>query len=143
VYGRGEQVRDWLHVDDHARALHMIMTRGRLGESYNVGADCERRNIELVEAICELVDDYAPRPKNMARHELITFVEDRPGHDMRYAIDASRVRTELGWRPRQSFASGLAETVQWYLAHADWWQNIESYRGVRLGLGSVGKAGVS
>jgi dTDP-glucose 4,6-dehydratase len=143
VYGRGEQVRDWLHVDDHARALYLVLTQGRLGESYNVGADCERKNIEVVEAICDLVDEIAPGRACKARHELITFVEDRPGHDMRYAIDASKIRSELGWRPRQSFASGRAETVQWYLAQADWWRNIDSYRGARLGLGAMAKAGVS
>jgi len=143
VYGRGEQIRDWLHVNDHARALYLILTRGRLGESYNVGADCEKRNIEVVEAICDLVDANAPRRPHMARRELITFVEDRPGHDTRYAIDASKIRTELGWRPRQGFASGLAETVQWYLAQSDWWRNIDSYRGGRLGLASATEAAVS
>lgn len=143
VYGRGEQVRDWLHVDDHARALYTIVTRGRLGESYNVGADCEKRNIDVVEAICDLVDANAPRRPDGSRRELITFVADRPGHDMRYAIDASKMRSELGWQPRQSFAAGLAETVQWYLAQTDWWRNIDSYRGARLGLGVAAKAGVS
>ncbi|HEX4160455.1 MAG TPA: dTDP-glucose 4,6-dehydratase [Rhizomicrobium sp.] len=143
VYGRGEQVRDWLHVDDHARALSLILTRGQLGESYNVGADCERRNIEVVEAICDLVDEIAPGRSGKARRELVTFAEDRPGHDMRYAIDASKIRSELGWRPRKSFASGLAETVKWYLAQASWWRKIDSYRGGRLGLGSMAKANVS
>lgn len=143
IYGRGEQVRDWLHVEDHARALYFIVTRGRLGESYNVGADCEKRNIEVVETICDLVDANAPGQVHTSRRDLITFVEDRPGHDMRYAIDASKIRSELGWQPRQSFTSGLAETVKWYLAQADWWRNIDSYRGIRLGLGSTGKAGVS
>jgi dTDP-glucose 4,6-dehydratase len=139
VYGRGEQVRDWLHVEDHARALYMILTRGRLGESYNVGADCAKRNIEVVEAVCDLLDENATRRPNVTRRQLIKFVEDRPGHDMRYAIDASRIRAELGWRPVQSFASGLAETVKWYLAQAHWWRNIDSYRGTRLGLGSHAK----
>jgi len=143
VYGRGEQIRDWLHVEDHARALYMILTCGRLGESYNVGADCEMRNIEVVEAVCDLVDANAPRRARMSRRELITFVEDRPGHDMRYAIDASKIRSELGWRPGRSFAAGLAETVQWYLAQSDWWRNIDSYRGARLGLGAVAKADVA
>jgi dTDP-glucose 4,6-dehydratase len=143
VYGRGEQIRDWLHVEDHARALYMILTRGRLGESYNVGADCEKRNIEVVEAVCDLVDASAPRRPHMSRRELITFVEDRPGHDMRYAIDASKIRSELGWQPQHSFASGLAETVEWYLAQADWWRNIDSYRGRRLGLRATAKAGAS
>jgi dTDP-glucose 4,6-dehydratase len=143
VYGRGEQIRDWLHVEDHARALYMILTKGRLGESYNVGADCEKRNIEVVEAVCDLVDALAPRRHHKSRRELITFVEDRPGHDMRYAIDASKIRSELGWRPRHSFATGLAETVEWYLAQADWWRNINSYQGGRLGLRAMAKAGAS
>lgn len=134
VYGRGEQIRDWLHVDDHARALHMILTRGRPGESYNVGADCERRNIEVVEAVCDILDESRPTDGKPRRRNLITFVEDRPGHDARYAIDASRIRSELGWQPRESFASGLAGTVRWYLDHAEWWRNIGYYRGARLGL---------
>jgi dTDP-glucose 4,6-dehydratase len=143
VYGRGEQIRDWLYVEDHARALHIILTRGRVGESYNVGADCERRNIEVVEAICDLVDQSAPTKGRPSRRELITFVEDRPGHDRRYAIDATKLRAELGWRPRENFASGLAGTVQWYLDKADWWRNIDSYRGGRLGLGTMAEAAAS
>jgi dTDP-glucose 4,6-dehydratase len=143
VYGKGEQVRDWLHVDDHARALHLILTRGRLGDSYNVGADCEKRNIEVVEAVCELVDEYAPVAGKPRRRELITFVQDRPGHDMRYAIDAGKVRVELGWRPWKSFASGLANTVSWYLEQAAWWRNIECYRGSRLGLGTLPETAAS
>ncbi|HEY6578463.1 MAG TPA: dTDP-glucose 4,6-dehydratase [Rhizomicrobium sp.] len=143
VYGRGQQVRDWLHVDDHARALHMILTRGRVGESYNVGADCERRNIDMVEAICDLVDRHAPMKGGIPRRQLITFVQDRPGHDPRYAIDATKIRSELGWRPRETLASGLAKTVEWYLGHADWWRNIESYRGGRLGLAIMAEAAAS
>ncbi len=143
VYGRGEQVRDWLHVDDHARALYKIMTQGRVGESYNVGADCEKRNIDVVEAICDLVDANVTCRPHMSRRELITFVEDRPGHDMRYAIDASKMRSELSWQPRQTFSSGLTETVQWYLVQAAWWREIDSYRGLRLGLGPTAKAEVS
>ena len=134
IYGRGEQIRDWLHVDDHARALHMILTRGRYGESYNVGADCERRNVEVVEAICDLLDESRPAAGKPPRRELITYVRDRPGHDLRYAIDATKTRSELGWRPQESFSSGLAATVRWYLDHAKWWRNIDSYRGARLGL---------
>jgi dTDP-glucose 4,6-dehydratase len=137
VYGRGEQVRDWIHVDDHARALHMILTLGELGECYNVGADSEHRNLDVVEAICDLVDEQAPIKNERRRRELIAFVQDRPGHDQRYAIDASKIRTKLGWRPRESFASGLSKTVQWYIRHGDWWRNIDNYRGGRLGLGSM------
>ena len=140
VYGRGEQVRDWIHVDDHARALHIVLTRGELGESYNVGADSEHRNLEVVEAICDLVDEQAPLKDGRRRRELIVFVQDRPGHDQRYAIDARKIRAKLGWRPRESFASGLAKTVQWYLRNAEWWRNIDNYRGGRLGLGNMVEA---
>ena len=143
VYGRGQQVRDWLHVDDHARALHMILTRGELGESYNVGADCERRNLDVVETICDLVDAEVPLESGKRRRELIAFVQDRPGHDTRYAIDASKVRARLGWRPQESFSSGLAKTVQWYVQNAEWWRRIDNYRGSRLGLGNVAEAVVS
>jgi dTDP-glucose 4,6-dehydratase len=132
VYGKGDQIRDWLYVDDHAAALHLVLTRGRLGESYNVGASCERRNLEVVEIICDLLDEVAP--SNRPRRELIKFVEDRPGHDRRYAIDASRMQAELGWAPRESFSSGMEKTVRWYLDKADWWRSIDSYRGERLGL---------
>lgn len=140
VYGKGEQIRDWLHVDDHAVALHTVLTRGRLGESYNVGASCEKKNIDVVEAICDLVDAHAPTAGRPPRRALISFVDDRPGHDQRYAIDAAKIRSELGWRPRQTFESGLGSTVQWYLAQAQWWKNIESYRGARLGLGARAEA---
>jgi len=140
LYGKGEQVRDWLHVDDHARALHAVLTRGRLGESYNVGANCERRNIEVVEAVCDLVDAGAPASGKPPRRELLTFVQDRPGHDLRYAIDPTKIMSELGWRPQESFASGLAKTVQWYLSQTEWWRNIQSYRGGRLGLGTLAGA---
>ena len=143
VYGKGGQIRDWLYVEDHARALHMILTRGRVGQSYNVGADCERRNIEVVETICDLLDQTVPVSGKRRRRDLITFVKDRPGHDMRYAIDAAKTRSELGWRPLESFASGIAKTVRWYLDHADWWRNIDSYRGARLGLATPAEAAVS
>jgi dTDP-glucose 4,6-dehydratase len=135
VYGKGDQVRDWLYVDDHARALHLVLTRGQIGESYNIGADCEKPNIDVVSAICDLLDELAPAGGNAPRRELIDFVDDRPGHDRRYAIDATRARTELGWRPRETFTSGIDKTVRWYLAQSSWWQAIESYRGERLGLG--------
>jgi dTDP-glucose 4,6-dehydratase len=134
VYGRGDQIRDWLYVDDHARALYLILTRGRLGESYNVGGDSERSNIEVVEAICDLVDEMAPDTGRAPRRALISFVQDRPAHDKRYAIDAAKIARELGWQPQENFASGLAKTVRWYLDQAEWWQNIRSYRGDRLGL---------
>ena len=131
VYGRGENIRDWLHVDDHAQALWLILQRGRLGESYNVGGGAERRNIDVVEAICDLVDELAG-PAD--RRRLVSYVSDRPGHDRRYAIDASKITSELGWTPQQSFESGLRATVRWYLEHREWWQGINHYKQDRLGL---------
>ena len=147
VYGKGENVRDWLHVEDHARALVTVLTRGRVGETYNVGGDSELRNIDVVGMICDLVDELRPRPETIdgggARRDLITFVADRPGHDLRYAVDASKIQRELGWMPRESFATGLRKTVAWYLDHQAWWQGIldRRYGGERLGL-STGEKGV-
>jgi dTDP-glucose 4,6-dehydratase len=133
VYGRGENVRDWLHVDDHAGALEAIVTEGRVGESYNVGARSERTNLQVVETICDLVGQ---RLGGGSRRGLIAFVEDRPGHDRRYAIDPTRIETELGWRPRHSFEEGLAATVDWFLANDWWWRPIRerTYGGDRLGV---------
>ncbi|MBX3493420.1 MAG: dTDP-glucose 4,6-dehydratase [Parvibaculum sp.] len=135
VYGDGLQVRDWLHVDDHARALIAIATRGVVGETYNVGGNAERTNIDIVRAICRLLDELRPAPQG-SYEKLITFVADRPGHDARYAIDASKIARELGWRPRENFESGLRKTVEWYLDNRDWWERVRSglYRGERLGL---------
>ena len=137
VYGSGAQIRDWLHVEDHARALALIAESGRLGESYNVGGSAERSNLQVVKAICALVDELAPDVGIGPRENLIRFVADRPGHDQRYAIDASKIERELGWRPQESFESGLRNTVQWYLENRDWWGRIRSgvYRGERLGAG--------
>ncbi|MGF1593854.1 MAG: dTDP-glucose 4,6-dehydratase [Kiloniellaceae bacterium] len=136
VYGRGENVRDWLHVEDHARALVAVLTGGRVGETYNVGGDSELRNIEVVGMICDLVDELRPPADGGSRRDLIAFVEDRPGHDLRYAVDCAKIKRELGWAPRESFASGLRKTVQWYLDHEDWWRGIlaRRYQGERLGL---------
>jgi dTDP-glucose 4,6-dehydratase len=136
VYGKGENVRDWLHVEDHARALWLILTSGKVGESYNVGGDSERRNLEVVEAICDLVDQAAPPLAGGPRRSLIAFVADRPGHDLRYAIDDTRLRAELRWSPRDSFASGLKRTVGWYLDNRAWWEAVRarSDAGRRLGL---------
>ena len=135
VYGRGENVRDWLHVEDHARALEAIVTRGRVGESYNVGARSERTNLQVVEAICDLVDARLAGP---SRRSLITFVDDRPGHDRRYAIDPSKIEHELGWRAEHGFDSGLANTVDWFLDNEWWWRPIRDgkYAGDRLGTAS-------
>jgi dTDP-glucose 4,6-dehydratase len=133
VYGKGENVRDWLYVEDHARALDRIAERGRVGETYNVGGRNERRNIEVVRRICGVLDGL--RPGNRPREELIEFVTDRPGHDARYAIDASKLETELGWRAQENFDSGIAKTVEWYLDNEWWWQPLrERYAGQRLGL---------
>jgi dTDP-glucose 4,6-dehydratase len=136
VYGTGENVRDWLHVRDHARALFTVATAGQPGETYNVGGDSERRNVDVVRAICDAVDARSPRPDGSARRDLITFVADRPGHDARYAIDCSKIQRELGWRPAFSFDEGLRDTVDWYLANGAWWQAVqrERYAGERLGL---------
>ena len=133
VYGDGSNVRDWLYVDDHARALHLILTRGRIGETYNVGGGNERTNLAVVHAICDLVDELAG---DADRRSLIRFVSDRPGHDQRYAIDATKLERELGWRALETFETGLRKTVAWYLANRDWWEPLRSkvYGGERLGL---------
>ncbi len=133
VYGTGDNVRDWLHVEDHARALAIVMQAGRLGESYNIGGNAERTNLQVVEAICDGLD--ARQPAARPRRELITFVTDRPGHDRRYAIDASKIKTELGWQPSYTFEDGLAQTIDWYLENTGWWQPIREgrYSGARLG----------
>ena len=134
VYGTGNNVRDWLHVEDHARGLVTLLKRGRAGEKYNFGGDSERTNLDVVELICDILDRVAPTRR--PRRSLITFVADRPGHDRRYAIDASKVRTELGWRPQHSFASGLESTIRWYLHNSQWWLPLRRhvYDGERLGL---------
>jgi dTDP-glucose 4,6-dehydratase len=134
VYGQGENVRDWLFVDDHADALMLVAKKGVIGESYNVGGRNEKKNIEVVETICDLLDMLRPRDVGSYR-QLITFVEDRPGHDLRYAIDCSKIERELGWTPKETFETGMRRTVQWYLENSDWWQAIRSrkYSGERLG----------
>ena len=137
VYGDGAQIRDWLYVDDHARALETILSRGKLGESYNVGGNSERKNLEVVQAICDLVDGLVPPKDGVSRRKLITFVTDRPAHDTRYAIDATKIRKALGWQPQENFASGLAKTVKWYIEHGDGPKGAGTYRGDRLGLAAV------
>ena len=133
VYGKGENVRDWLYVEDHARALDLIAERGRVGETYNVGGHNERRNIDVVRRICAVLDALVPG--NRPREELIEFVTDRPGHDARYAIDATLLETELGWRAQENFETGIEKTVQWYLDNDWWWRPLrERYAGERLGL---------
>jgi dTDP-glucose 4,6-dehydratase len=139
VYGKGDNVRDWLYVEDHARALYQVITQGRPGESYNIGGDGERTNLEVVTAICELLDELVPGSTHKPHEKLITFVADRPGHDRRYAMDASKLRRELGWAPRESFETGLRKTVVWHLENRWWWEPIwsKSYRGERLGTASA------
>jgi dTDP-glucose 4,6-dehydratase len=138
VYGKGNQIRDWLYVEDHARALYQVATRGEVGRTYNIGGHNEKRNLEVVELICDILEDLRPaKPEGVGKYrDLITFVTDRPGHDMRYAIDATRIKDELGWTPAETFETGLRKTVQWYLDNAWWWQRIRqgTYQGQRLGL---------
>ena len=139
VYGNGTQVRDWLFVEDHAKALVKVVTEGEIGETYNIGGNNEKQNIEVVTAICRLLDELRPssHPGISKYEQLITFVKDRPGHDLRYAIDASKIQRELGWVPEETFESGLRKTVEWYLANENWWGAVldGSYQGHRLGLG--------
>ncbi|SFP76599.1 dTDP-glucose 4,6-dehydratase [Geopseudomonas sagittaria] len=135
VYGDGSQIRDWLYVEDHARALVEVVTKGEVGETYNIGGHNEKRNLEVVYAICDLLDELVPAADGRSYRELITFVKDRPGHDRRYAIDASKIERELGWVPQESFESGIRKTVQWYLDNREWWQRVLNgdYRLGRLG----------
>ncbi len=141
VYGRGENIRDWLYVADHAAALHLILDRGRPGETYNVGGRNERTNLAVVRTICATLDGL--RPDGAPHSRLITFVTDRPGHDRRYAIDATKLETELGWRAQETFETGIAKTVRWYLENPWWWEPLRRgvYAGERLGLLSEAKAG--
>lgn len=124
VYGKGENIRDWLHVIDHARALERVVTKGRIGETYNIGGRAERRNIDVVNTICALLDEIRPRNDGSSYSDLIRFVTDRPGHDRRYAIDPTKIETELGWRQHETFESGLRTTVQWYLENGWWWEPL-------------------
>jgi dTDP-glucose 4,6-dehydratase len=134
VYGTGSNVRDWLHVEDHARALLLILAKGKVGDTYNVGGCNEQTNLAVVELICTSMDRL--RPRGQPHHTLITFVADRPGHDLRYAIDAMKIETRLGWRAEENFATGLEKTVRWYLDNSEWWKPLRQavYGGERLGL---------
>ena len=137
VYGDGKQIRDWLYVEDHARALYLVVTQGKIGETYNIGGFNEQQNIQVVRTICTLLEELAPnKPQGIAHYaDLITHVTDRAGHDVRYAIDASKIQRELGWTPQETFESGIRKTVQWYLDNKDWWQCVldGSYQLERLG----------
>jgi dTDP-glucose 4,6-dehydratase len=134
VYGNGQQIRDWLYVEDHARALITVATEGQVGETYNIGGHNEKANLTVVETLCDLLQELVPQ--EAAYRDLITFVTDRPGHDVRYAIDASKIERELGWVPQETFESGLRKTVEWYLANQTWWKRVldGSYQGQRLGV---------
>ncbi|MBR2720279.1 MAG: GDP-mannose 4,6-dehydratase, partial [Lentisphaeria bacterium] len=138
VYGQGLQIRDWLYVEDHARALYLVATEGVPGETYNIGGHNEKKNIEVVHKICELLNELAPRKYGKSYADQIVFVKDRPGHDMRYAIDADKIARELNWKPLETFESGIRKTVQWYLEHKDdWCAHVLSgeYKMERLGTG--------
>jgi dTDP-glucose 4,6-dehydratase len=136
VYGQGANVRDWLHVEDHCRALDTVVRRGRPGRTYNIGGDSERTNLEVVHALCDILDEIEPRSDGGSRRDLVQFVTDRPGHDLRYAIDADRITSELDWEPSFDFESGLRATVEWYLENAAWCETVmqDRYDGSRLGL---------
>lgn len=135
VYGNGQQIRDWLFVEDHARALYQVATEGTVGKTYNIGGHNEKQNIEVVKTICKILDELKPRLEGKTYASLITFVNDRPGHDLRYAIDASKIERELGWKPQESFETGIRKTVQWYLNNLEWCQRVQdgSYQRERLG----------
>jgi len=136
IYGKGNQIRDWLYVEDHARALYKVVTEGAIGETYNIGGHNEKQNIEVVKTICQILDELKPQPNDKPYESLITFVKDRPGHDLRYAIDASKIENELGWTPLESFDSGIRKTVEWYLSNLEWCRRVQdgSYQRERLGV---------
>lgn len=138
VYGNGQQIRDWLFVEDHARALYKVVTEGVVGETYNIGGHNEKQNIEVVKTICKILDELKPQASGQAYESLITFVKDRPGHDLRYAIDATKIQNELGWTPTETFETGIRKTVQWYLNNLDWCHRVQdgSYQRERLGVNS-------
>lgn len=136
IYGKGDQVRDWLYVEDHARALCKVVTNGIVGETYNIGGHNEKQNIDVVHALCDLLDELSPCNEGNSYHRLITHVKDRPGHDLRYAIDASKIQRELGWLPQETFDTGIRKTVQWYLENLEWCRRVQdgSYKRERLGI---------
>lgn len=138
VYGNGQQIRDWLYVEDHARALYKVVTEGVVGETYNIGGHNEKQNIEVVKTICKILDELKPQANGQTYESLITFVKDRPGHDLRYAIDATKIQNELGWTPTETFETGIRKTVEWYLNNLDWCHRVQdgSYQRERLGVNS-------
>ncbi len=136
VYGTGENIRDWLYVEDHCDAIYTILQKGTIGETYNVGGNNEIKNIQIVEVICDILNDIHPVGSGKSYHELINFVKDRPGHDFRYAIDASKLKKEIGWEPKESFNTGIQKTIEWYLKNEEWWKTIQenTYKQERLGI---------
>lgn len=136
IYGKGDQIRDWLFVEDHAQALYKVVTEGEIGETYNIGGHNEKQNIEVVKTICKILDELKPQANNQTYETLITFVKDRPGHDLRYAIDASKIERELNWKPEESFETGIRKTVEWYLKNLEWCSRVQdgSYKRERLGV---------
>jgi len=136
VYGKGENIRDWIYVSDHVRALRQVIENGKIGETYNIGGDSEQRNIHVVKKICQILDELVPNVSTKSYETLIDFVTDRPGHDFRYAIDSSKIKRDLGWQPQESFETGIKKTVQWYLKNESWWQPIlkGNYQAERIGL---------
>jgi len=136
VYGTGENIRDWLYVEDHCDAIYTILQKGTIGETYNIGGNDEIKNIKIVEVICDVLNDIHPAGSGKSYHELITFVKDRPGHDFRYAIDASKLKKEIGWEPKESFNTGIQKTIEWYLKNEEWWKTIQenTYKQERLGI---------
>lgn len=141
IYGNGQNIRDWLFVEDHARALYKVVTEGKVGETYNIGGHNEKTNLEVVHTLCDILDEIAPRAQGRYK-DLITFVTDRSGHDQRYAIDASKIHNNLGWAPKETFETGIRKTVAWYLDNLDWCQQIQdgSYQRHRLGVSPIPKA---
>ena len=136
IYGKGDQIRDWLYVEDHAKALYKVVTEGKVGETYNIGGHNEKQNIEVVKIICKILDELKPQNNHQPYETLITFVKDRPGHDLRYAIDASKIAKDLGWKPEETFETGIRKTVEWYLNNLEWCRRVQdgSYQRERLGV---------
>ena len=126
IYGKGDQIRDWLFVEDHARALYQVVTQGVVGETYNIGGHNEKKNLQVVTTICAILDELHPQANMQPYADLITFVQDRPGHDLRYAIDATKIAKELGWVPEETFETGIRKTVEWYLSNTKWVDNVKS-----------------
>ena len=136
VYGKGKNIRDWLYIEDHCDAIQTVLTKGKLGETYNIGGNNEIKNIDIVKTICKKMNEHYPRENGAIYEDLITYVTDRPGHDFRYAIDASKIRNQLSWEPNENFVTGIEKTIQWYLDNEPWWRAIQdkTYQQERLGV---------